>query len=351
MASSALVCSLLDACVCRPFLPGNLSAHSAFKWCCQNVLRGGRGGRSCHKSKGPTLGLEFCFFVCLQWRLNLVIFKKNCVNTHSLWAWRRLLMTAGCVKINVPRVPLVLVKSKTPLSPHPYLCSALLPRPAHACLPAIRPSKEEYFSLCLRHLNLGWITFFNGIRWLLFIFLLFYKCLYSVSLPSVYNHLQSQNSMKSVFFFGASEALSILRFCLVGSPWRLHHTSPPLVLWEGSSSYSLKTSEQGAWGRGEEENHRCPASLGVGPCYKLSRIRFPSMSNLIFLESSSGSQHPLLPRPQSTHTRNVHLRMPPVPGHRLRLLRLGIPRIINHCKPPHPVLIRQCLELANIINI
>lgn len=98
----------------------------------------------------------------------------------------------------------------------------------------------------------------------------------------------TQNSMKSVFFFWASEALSTLRFCLLGSPWRLHHASPPLVLWEGPSSYLLKTSEQGAaWGRGQEENHRCPASLGVSPCYKLSRIRFPSMSNLIFLEDLS----------------------------------------------------------------
>lgn len=58
-----------------------------------------------------------------------------------------------------------------------------------------------------------------------------YKCVHSVSLPSIYNHLESQNSMESMFFFWVSEAQSILCAVPKGLPLVVHPTSL-LVSWE-----------------------------------------------------------------------------------------------------------------------
>lgn len=58
-----------------------------------------------------------------------------------------------------------------------------------------------------------------------------YKCVHSVSLPSVYKHLESQSSTESMFFFWVSEAHSILWAMPQGLPLVVHHASL-LVSWE-----------------------------------------------------------------------------------------------------------------------
>lgn len=85
----------------------------------------------------------------------------------------------------------------------------------------------------------------------------------------------------------------------------------------------------------------CPASLGIGSCDEMSRISFLVKFQVLA---------PLLPRHQRMHRTSIYGRpLPQAMGS--GCFNKAREVFTNHCKLLHPVLIRQCLGLANVINI
>lgn len=124
-------------------------------------------------------------------------------------------------------------------------------------------------------------------------------------------------------FSGPQRLTASCGFCLMGSPWWLHPTSPLLVSTEKpSSQIPWRHQKKGVWDRQEKEK------LWAMKCEELPcpSEGLPSFE-VGFEDLASFTAQTL------ENTQYVHLGKPPAPGPGLRLFRHSIPSITKHCSP------------------